>query len=65
MNLHLKPTELVDFVKLPRVLTEDPDIQQTYGALSNHIRGVYSGLAGWFDGEAASFHLPPENFEAA
>ncbi len=62
MNKHLLPDELVDFVTLPDQLVESSNLHQTYGIVANHVRGVYAGRAGWFDGDAASIYPPsPDN----
>lgn len=58
MNHHLLPEEIVASISLPTGLAESEYIKQTYGMLDNHVRGVYSGLAGWFDGDAASIYQP-------
>lgn len=58
MNKHLLPDELVDFVTLPNQLAESPHLRQTYGIAANHVRGVYGGRAGWFDGDATSIYPP-------
>ena len=64
MNLHLTPDELVAFVQLPDALHHHRDIQQTYGLVRNHVRGVFSGRAGWFDGDAATMDPPAPEQEA-
>jgi alkyl sulfatase BDS1-like metallo-beta-lactamase superfamily hydrolase len=65
MNKHLTPQQLVDFVQLPPELRDHPDLTQTYGEVPNHVRGIFSGIVGWFDGDAASIHPPPPEMEAA
>lgn len=64
MNRHLEPEALVASVQLPRTLAESADLRQTYGIVANHVRGVYAGLAGWFDGCAASIYAPTPQEEA-
>lgn len=64
MNKHLLPDEIVDFVRLPESLRDHDLTRQTYGMVANHVRGVYSGRAGWFDGDAASI-FPPSPDERA
>lgn len=65
MNRHMEPDAIVDFVSLPPSLRESPYLYQTYGIVVNHVRGIYSGLAGWFDGRAASIYPPSPDEEAA
>ena len=65
MNRHLEPEAIVDFVQLPEALRVAPELTQTYGIVANHVRGVYAGLAGRFDGSAASIYAPPPQEEAA
>lgn len=64
MNRHLTPDELVDFVALPPSLKDHPDLLQTYGMVTNHVRGVFSGLAGWYDGNPATIDPPDPVTEA-
>ncbi len=51
-------------MKLPDSIDQHPDVQQTYGEAANHVRGVYSGRIGWFDGDPASIHPPSFEIEA-
>lgn len=50
MDKHLTPDELVDYVRLPEPLASRPYLQEFYGTVEWAVRGLYSGLIGWFDG---------------
>lgn len=65
MNQHMEPNELVDFVSLPDSLRESLFLHETYGDVANHVRGIYAGLAGWYDGSADSIYPPSPDEEAA
>jgi alkyl sulfatase BDS1-like metallo-beta-lactamase superfamily hydrolase len=65
MNRHLEPEAIVESTVLPPGLRESHHLYQTYGIVENHVRGIYSGLAGWFDGAAASIYPPTPDEEAA
>jgi alkyl sulfatase BDS1-like metallo-beta-lactamase superfamily hydrolase len=54
MNRGLSPREAVDLVKLPESLADHPALSQTYGEVWHHVRSVYEGLIGWYDGDAAN-----------
>lgn len=57
MNRGLTPDELVETVRLPPHLANHPWLHEVYGTVAWSVRGIYSGLLGWFDGDAA--HLEP------
>jgi len=60
MNQGLTPDELVEFVKLPKHLTEDPFLKQVYITEEAVVRQIYNGLVGWFNGDAVNIkQLPP------
>ncbi len=52
-----RPDELVQHVKLPPTLAENPFLQEYYGGVDWTVRGIYADRAGWFDGNAT--HLFP------
>jgi alkyl sulfatase BDS1-like metallo-beta-lactamase superfamily hydrolase len=45
-----RPDELVQHVKLPPALVENPYLQEFYGAVEWSVRGIYADRVGWFDG---------------
>jgi len=60
MNRGLTPDELVQEVKLPAQLAEQPYLKPYYGTVPWSVRTIYSGNLGWFDGNATHlFSLPP------
>ena len=56
-----RPDELVQHVKLPPHLAENPYLQEFYGSVEWTVRGIYADRAGWFDGNANLFPLPEKN----
>ena len=57
INLGLTSTELTQFVQLPDHFQNSYLTSQLYGVVEHHVRQIYSGLRGWFDGDEA--HLFP------
>ncbi len=57
MNKGLTPDDLVEQVKLPDSLASKPYLQQFYGTVPWAVRSIFSGMLGWFDGNAT--HLFP------
>ncbi len=49
-----RPDELVQHVKLPPPLAENPYLQEFYGAVEWSVRGIYADRVGWFDGNATN-----------
>jgi alkyl sulfatase BDS1-like metallo-beta-lactamase superfamily hydrolase len=49
-----RPDELVQHVKLPPLLAENPYLQEFYGGVEWTVRGIYADRVGWFDGNAAA-----------
>lgn len=58
------PSELVETIKLPEHLTASPYIQEFYGEIQFAIRGIYSGLIGWFGHDTTELHPVSKQFEA-
>jgi alkyl sulfatase BDS1-like metallo-beta-lactamase superfamily hydrolase len=56
INAGMSPTELSQQVKLPEHLANDPVLQEFYGTVPWSVRSVYSGLIGWFDGNATNLY---------
>jgi alkyl sulfatase BDS1-like metallo-beta-lactamase superfamily hydrolase len=54
MRQGARPDELVQQVKLPPTLVENPYLQEFYGAVEWTVRGIYADRAGWFDGNATN-----------
>lgn len=49
-----RPDELVQHVKLPPPLAENPYLQEFYGSVEWTVRGIYGDRVGWFDGNATN-----------
>lgn len=63
MNEGLTPDELVEYVKLPSHMAEEPCLQEFYGTVDWAVRSIFTGLAGWFDGNPTNlFPLPPRDY---
>ena len=60
-----RPDELVQHVKLPSDLAENPFLQEFYGGIEWTVRGIYADRAGWFDGNATNLFPLPEKERAA
>lgn len=59
INKGLTPEQLVETVKLPEHLAENPYLEEYYGTVAWSVRNIYSGYLGWFDGNATNlFPLP-------
>lgn len=64
INKGFSPDQLVEFVKLPPHLADNPYLQDYYGELSTQVRGLYSGLVGWFGTDTATIQPVPAKIEA-
>jgi alkyl sulfatase BDS1-like metallo-beta-lactamase superfamily hydrolase len=60
-----RPDELVQHVKLPPHLADNPYLQEYYGSVAWSVRAIYSDYAGWFDGNATKMFPLPEKDRAA
>src|SRR5262249_58277629 len=60
-----RPDELVQHVKLPPSLAENPYLQEFYGGVEWTVRGIYADRAGWFDGNATNLFPLPQKDRAA
>jgi alkyl sulfatase BDS1-like metallo-beta-lactamase superfamily hydrolase len=60
-----RPDELVQHVKLPPHLAENPYLQEFYGGGEWTVRGIYADRVGWFDGNATNLFPLPEKDRAA
>jgi alkyl sulfatase BDS1-like metallo-beta-lactamase superfamily hydrolase len=60
-----RPDELVQHVKLPPPLAENPYLQEFYGGVEWSVRGIYADRVGWFDGNATNLFPVPEKDRAA
>jgi len=60
-----RPDELVQHVKLPPALAENPYLQEFYGGVEWTVRGIYADRVGWFDGNATNLFPLAEKDRAA
>jgi alkyl sulfatase BDS1-like metallo-beta-lactamase superfamily hydrolase len=60
-----RPDELVQHVKLPPHLAENPYLQEFYGGVEWTLRAIYADRVGWFDGNATNLFPLPEKDRAA
>jgi alkyl sulfatase BDS1-like metallo-beta-lactamase superfamily hydrolase len=60
-----RPDELVQHVKLPLPLAENPYLQEFYGGVEWTVRGIYADRVGWFDGNATNLFPLAEKDRAA
>jgi alkyl sulfatase BDS1-like metallo-beta-lactamase superfamily hydrolase len=60
-----RPDELVQHVKLPPALAENPYLQEFYGGVAWTVRGIYADRLGWFDGNATNLFPLPSKDRAA
>jgi alkyl sulfatase BDS1-like metallo-beta-lactamase superfamily hydrolase len=60
INQGLTPDQLVERVKLPPELAQEPHLTEFYGAVPWGVRSIFQGYLGWFDGNATNlFPLAP------
>ncbi len=50
MNLGLSPDQIIEQVKLPEHLQDNPYLHQFYGTIPWSVRAIFVGNLGWFDG---------------
>jgi alkyl sulfatase BDS1-like metallo-beta-lactamase superfamily hydrolase len=60
-----RPDELVQHVKLPPNLINNPYLEEFYGTVPWAVRAIYTDYLGWFDGNAARLFPLPEKDRAA
>jgi alkyl sulfatase BDS1-like metallo-beta-lactamase superfamily hydrolase len=60
-----RPDELVQHVKLPPPLSDNPYLQEFYGTVAWAVRAIYTDYLGWFDGNATHLFPLPEKERAA
>jgi alkyl sulfatase BDS1-like metallo-beta-lactamase superfamily hydrolase len=60
-----RPDELVQHVKLPSALAENPYLQEFYGGVEWTVRGIYADRLGWFDGNPTKLFPLAEKDRAA
>lgn len=51
MNRGYTPEQLVEVVKMPPHLAENPWLNEHYGTVKHAVRNIYNGYLGWFQGD--------------
>jgi alkyl sulfatase BDS1-like metallo-beta-lactamase superfamily hydrolase len=64
INKGLKPDEIAEDITLPEHLAHHPRLKEVYGELKHQIKGVYSGLIGWFSLDAADINPVPISYRS-
>ncbi len=62
MNRGLTMDELTEFVRLPERFADSYFTSQFYGLAEHHVRQIFTGLRGWFDGDESAL-LPVPHVE--
>lgn len=64
MNKGYTEDEVVQAVKVPAKFTSGRQSGEWYGEVESHIRGIYHGLLGWFDGRVETLNPVSDEYEA-
>lgn len=64
INKGMKPDEIAENLTLPEHLANYPRLIEVYGELKHHVKGVYSGLIGWFSLDAADINPVSVSFRS-
>ena len=56
INEGLSPDEIVERVRLPASLADEPYLREHYGRVDWSVRSIFAGYLGWFDGDATNLH---------
>lgn len=65
MNKGYTPDQIVAAVKIPSFLANGAWTRPLYGEFEHYVRGVYSGLTGWFGGDPMELHPVSKSFQSA
>lgn len=58
INLGWSPEEIVERTPLPARFRDEPSLIESYSEYEFALRGIYSGLMGWFAEDTAALHPP-------
>jgi len=61
INQGYNADELAHMIDLPASLKDHPWLQERYGERSWHVRGIYTGNVGWYQGDSAFLNPVSEN----
>ncbi len=64
MNKGLTPQEIVEQVKLPPHLAQQPYLREYYGTVAWSVRAIFDGYLGWFGGNPTDLFPLPAREEA-
>lgn len=56
LNKGYTPDQMLQEIKIPASIASGAMANPVYGEFEHYVRGVYSGLIGWFDGDALNLH---------
>lgn len=64
INKGYSEDEVVQSVKIPNEFTASNITGEFYGEIESHIRAIYHGILGWYDGDTEDMHPVTDEFEA-
>lgn len=65
LNKGYTPDQMVAAIKVPAFMASGDITKPLYGEFEHYVRGVYSGLIGWFDGDPLGLHPVSKEYESA
>lgn len=65
MNKGYTPEEIVAAVKISAFMAEGAWTRPIYGEFEHYVRGVYSGLIGWFGSDPLELHPVSKKFQSS
>lgn len=65
LNKGYTPDQIVAAIKVPEFMANGDMTRPVYGEFEHYVRGVYSGIVGWFDGNALELHPVSKAHESA
>ncbi|OUO85792.1 hypothetical protein B5F44_12875 [Gordonibacter urolithinfaciens] len=64
LNKGYTPDQIVAAIKIPAFMASGDITKPLYGEFEHYVRGVYSGLVGWFNGDPLELHPVSKEFES-
>jgi alkyl sulfatase BDS1-like metallo-beta-lactamase superfamily hydrolase len=64
LNRGLSAQEVLDDLRMPPELANEPSLSENYSQWDFHIKAIYSGLCNWYWGEATELLPIPARFES-
>lgn len=65
LNKGYTPDQIVAAVRIPEFMASGDITKPLYGEFEHYVRGVYSGLIGWFSGDPLELHPVSKEYESA